>query len=242
MRFNGVDIRSVHPAISIAKEIPPGTAERVMETAEGADGEIITGERLRAGEYIARVNIAGRTPAEGWRVRELLAGWACAPGIQTAALIPTHNAARCYDARIKSISAPEFVRGGAVVEMRFFLPRATARDVIASSASGQGRMTMRIGGTTACRPTIRQTIKAAQDGLTIRMDGAPVLTLTGALRAGQVVEMDTEAESVTIDGAHAESRIDPSGTRWRPGWLPGTHDITSTDGGGMEGRWHNEWL
>lgn len=241
MRFNGVDLRSVHRALSIEKEIPPGTAVHAFETIDTKDGAIITDERLEAGEYIVRVNIVGRTPEEGWAVREMLAGWATTRGLKTSELIPTHNTKRCYDAKLKSISDPEFIRGGAKVAMRFAVPRPVARDVTESRASGAGGVSARIGGTYTCRPVLSQALSAAQDGLVWVMDGMPILTVKGALSAGQVVRMDVKNESLTIDGEHAEARINIDGTRWQPGWHPGAHVISSTDGGAFEMRWHNEW-
>lgn len=242
MRFNGVELRSVHRALSIEKEIPPGTASRKTETIEGADGETVTEERLTQGEYIVKVNIVGRTREEGWAVRELLAEWASVRGLGNAELIPTHRQGRCYEARLKSISDPEFVHGGAKVEVRFLVPRPVCRDVDETRASGAGEISTRIRGSYACRPVLSQTLSAAQDGLVWSLDGIPILTITGSLSAGQVVRMDTKNESLTIDGEHAESRINVQGTQWRPGWWPGSHKITSTDGGTLEMRWHNEWL
>ena len=241
MRFNGVDLRSVHRALSIEKEIPPGTAGRKIETIEGTGGEIVTEERLTQGEYLVKVNIVGRTREEGWAVREMLAEWASLRGLGTAELIPTHRQSRCYDARLKSISDPEFVRGGAKVDVRFLVPRPVSRDVSESKATGAGGLSAQVRGTYECRPMLSQTLSAAQDGLVWAKDGIPILTITGALSAGQVVKMDIKNESLTIDGEHAEHRINIAGTRWRPDWWPGAHAISSTDGGAMEMRWHNEW-
>lgn len=241
MRFNGKDLCSVHHALSIEKEIPPGTAGHVFDMIDTKDGAIITNERLEAGEYIVRVNIVGRTAEEGWAVRELLAGWATTRGLATSELIPTHNKKRCYDAKLKSISEPEFIRGGAKVVVRFAVPRPVSRDVTQSKVSGEGGVSARIGGTYACRPCLYQTLSAAQSGLVWVKDGIPILTVKGALKAGQVVRMDVKNESLTIDGEQAEARINIAGTRWQPGWWPGAHVISSTDGGAFEMRWHNEW-
>lgn len=242
MIYNGVELRTVHRALSVEKEIAPGIAPRAQESQQGALGDILTDERLTAGEYVVRVNISGKSAAEGWRARELLAAWAgSVRGLHTAELIPTHRPDRCYDARLGSIASPEFVRGFGKAEVRFVLPCPLSRDIAFSRADGQGSLRARIGGSYACRPAIRQTIKTDRDGLVLTMDGAPILTITGPLTAGQVVTMDTAAESLTIDGAHAEARIDVSGTLWRPGYWPGTHDIASTDGGALEMRWHNAW-
>ena len=243
MRLNGVELTSVHRALSIEKEIPPGTAPRAQETIQTATGEIITEERLEAGEYIVRANIFAGTNKEAWNVRELLANWASLRGLGTAELIPTHRPSRCYDARLKSISDPEFVHGGAKVEIRFLIPRPAARSTTQSEASGVGGVTMNIGGTYECRPALSQTLSADQDGLVWVMDGIPFLTITGALSAGQTVRMDIKNESLTIDGEHAESRVNMSGTKWRPGYWPGVHTIESSDtAGSFSARWYDEWL
>ena len=240
MRFNGIDLRSVHEGLSIEKEVPPGCTH-AHETVLSMGGNVITDERLEAGEYLARVNIAGLSENEGLGIRELLTGWAYLPGLKNGELIPTHNTKRCYDARLKSISPPEFNMGFATVEVRFAVPRPVARDVTQSRASGAGGASARIGGTYTCRPVLSQTLSAAQDGLVWVMDGIPILTVKGALSAGQVVRMDVKNESLTIDGEHAEARINIAGTRWQPGWHPGAHVVSSKDGGAFEMRWHNEW-
>ncbi|MBR3794745.1 MAG: phage tail family protein [Clostridia bacterium] len=242
MRFNEKDLRDVHRALSIEKEIPPGIAQREIDTVQGTDGEIIAQERIEKDEYIVRVNIACRCADDAWDVRAKLAGWAQLNRPGTAELIPTHWIGKCYDARLKAISAPEFVRGFGKVEMRFLLPRPIARDIAPSMASGAGGMSALIGGTYVCRPTIGQTIRNAREGLTISMDGEPFLVLTGALAAGQRVEMDTQRERLTIDGEDAMSRINYVFSRWRPGFTPGRHEIISEDDGALEMRWHNEWV
>lgn len=242
MRFNGVELRSVHRALSIEKEIPPGTAARKTETIDGADGEVVSEERLTQGEYLVKVNIVARTREEGWAVRELLAEWASLPHLGTAELVPTPRPQRCYDARLKSIGDPEFIRGGAKIDVRFLLPRPVARETEQSRTSGAGSIRARIGGSYAARPVLSQTLKTAQDTLRWTMDGKPILTLTETLRAGQRVEMDTKTGALLVDGKHAEHLIDVEGTYWRPGYLPGLHEIASTDGGTIEMRWHNEWL
>ena len=240
MRFNGVSLCSVHEGLSIEKEVPPGIAH-AQETVHSMGGNVITDERLEAGEYLARVNIAGWSEADGLDIRERLTAWALTRGLATGELIPTSHPQRCYDAKLKSISNPEFMMGFTVVDVRFTVPRPVARDVAASMASGAGGVSAQVRGTYECRPCLSQTLSAAQDGLVWVKDGISILTIKGALRAGQVVRMDVKNESLTIDGEHAEARINMAGTRWRPGWWPGAHVISSTDGGTMEMRWHNEW-
>lgn len=242
MRYNGIDPRSVHPALGIREEIPPGAAKRQIITIAGTDGEIVSDVIIEQGEYLVRMNIAGRTREEAWEARERLAAWAGSSGKQTAELIPTHRPNRCYDAILSGIGDPQFVRGFTTVDVVFTVPRPIARSVFESAASGTGGASPTIGGSSPCRPVIRQTLAADAEGVVWTMDGVKILTLGGSYTAGQVIEMDTKRESLTVDGESALSKIDPQATRWRPGYAPGRHQITSTDAGAMEMRWHDEWL
>lgn len=242
MRFNGVDPKTLHPALSVNKEIPPGMPKRQIVTVAGTDGEIVSDVTVGKGEYLVRMNIAGRSEDEAWELREMLAGWAGSSGAGTAELIPTHRPNRCYDAILATVGDPQFVRGFAVVDVTFMLPRPIARSVNISAAQGEGKMNARIGGTTTARPVIRQTLANSQTELIWTMAGKPFLRLEAGMGAGQVVEMDTRYERLTIDGMDALALIDPQATEWRPGFEPGLHEITSTDGGTIEMRWNDEWL
>ena len=241
MKFNGIDLKDVHEGLSIEKEIPPGTAGHVIETIKTAGGEVVTDDRIEAGEYIVRVNIAGAKESDGLEIREKLAAWAFTPGVETAELIPTHAPDKCYDAKLKSISAPEFIFGFAKVEVRFLLPRPVMRGTNLRISSGI-YINTEIKGTYECRPMIRQTLNAAQNGLVWKKANVPFLTLTGQFGDGDTVIMDTAKESLTINGKHAENRIDITGTEWRPGWWPGGTAITSDAYGNMRMEWHDEWL
>lgn len=242
MLFNGKDLRSVHPALSIRKEIPPGMAKRQIITIAGTDGEIVSDVIVERGDYIVRVNIAGRTEEEAWEMREKIAAWAGSSGSATAELVPTHRPTRCYDAILSDVSDPEFAPRFATVDVTFAVPRPIARSIAKGAAQGAGGMSVRIGGSSPARPVIRQTIGTAGTGLTWTMDGKDILTIGGSLSAGQIVEMDTRYERLTIDGENALARINPQKTKWRPGYAPGIHVFSSTDGGTMEMRWHDEWL
>ena len=132
MKFNGIDPRTLHPGISIAKEIPPGAMTSQLEMLTGSTGEIVAGRTVQQGEYIVRINIAGKTRAEAWRIRAMLAGWAKAGSEKTSQLIPTHWPDVYYDAILKEISQPEFVFGFTTVEVTFTLPRPVAMSTMRS--------------------------------------------------------------------------------------------------------------
>lgn len=128
MKFNGIDPTTLHRGISIAKEIPPGTVESQLETLSGSDGEIIVGRTIKKGEYIVRINIAGKYREEAWQIRRLLAAWARGTDAATCELIPTRWNTVHYDAALKEISPPEFTFGMAVIDVVFAVPRPIAVD------------------------------------------------------------------------------------------------------------------
>ena len=242
MRYNGIDIRSVHPALSVNKEIPPGMAKREVVTVRGNSGETLAGYQEERDTYTVRVNIAGKTREEAWRVRALLAAWAASSGENTAPLEPTHWRGKVYDAILESISPPEFVRGFATVDVVFTLPHPYANDANTSSAKGAGEVSFDVGGTARAMPTIRQTMAADADGLTWLLDGEAFMRLDGAIAAGAEVEADFMEGGVTINGAHAESMIDYTRSTWQPQFTPGRHKLASSDAGEIKARWRNEWI
>lgn len=153
MKYNGIDPRTLHPGISIAKEIPPGTIASQLETLAGSTGEIIAGRTIKQAEYIVRVNIAGKSIGEAWKIRALLAGWARADDEKPRELIPTHWPEVHYDAILKEISPPEFVFGFGVIDVVFTIPRPvavenqtrsynTAVEAAAEDSNGQQLLTM----------------------------------------------------------------------------------------------------
>lgn len=164
--------------------------DRDVYTIAGTDGETVVGYAVTQGEYKVNVNIAARRREDGWRIRALLAAWAAASGRSTGELEPTHWPGIAYDAIVKSIGAPEFVFGFAKVEVIFLLPRPLAHDLAYTSATGQGRATLSIGGSAECRPTVAQTLAVARDGVAWTLDGREMLHVNGAFSAGQKLTVD----------------------------------------------------
>ena len=242
MKFNGVDPCSLHRAISIEKEIPPGTAGMRLETIDGSGGPVISDERMEPGEYLVRVNIFGGTQKTGWEVRELLAGWAFTKGLETAELIPTHAPDKCYDAKLKSISEPEFVHGGAKVEVRFLLPRPVMRGLKYNNRAGYPTVTIEIGGTYEATPLIWQDIEEEQNGITWYLDEMSFMSITTPLHAGDRILMDIEKESLRINGIHAEDKLDIKRTRWRDVFWPGRHALRSSNYKEIGMGWYEKWL
>lgn len=241
MRFNGIELRAVHRAVSIGKEYPPGMAPRGIHTVQANAGEYLAAVTDERGEYRVDVNIAAHSKHEAYEVRRLLARWATSSGEKTAKLEPTHDPGVTYDAICESISEPEFMFGFAVVEVVFALPTATATEKRPKTATGEGGAVLAIGGSGRVVPVITQTLAAKAEGLTWSADGAPFLRIEGEIAAGAEVKADFATNALTIDGEHAEARIDYTASSWRPDLTPGKHEITSSDAGAMEARWRDVW-
>lgn len=243
MKFNGIDPTTLHRAISIAKEIPPGMAKRSIVTVRGNRAEMLGSVQDEMDEYVVRVNIAGKDPQEAWAVREILAGWASSSGKETAQLIPTHRPGVYYDAIVSEISPPEFRPRFATVEVVFALPDSRAASVSTKNASGSTSGTsVSIMGSSDADMVISQTLSASASGLTWSMDGEAILGITGTVSSGQTVEVDFKTGSILIAGSHAERRANYMTTRWRPGFTKGTHKITSSASGTLSAKWRERWM
>lgn len=248
MKFNGIDPRTLHRGISINKEIPPGTVTSQLETLAGADGEIIAGRTIKQGEYVVRMNIAGKTPEEGWQIRQLIAGWARAADEVTRKLIPSKQPNVYYDAILKEISPPEFVRGFVVVDVIFTVPRPVAMSVKASTAEGIAPLTATIGGTTWTKPAITLTMLAGT-GTTIEVDGKTLLAITGEFRDNDFVFIYTDPPNVVLMAGGPQedinSRVDYIQTDFEAlckAFKPGTHTIEAANAYSITLQWRDCWL
>lgn len=242
MIYNGIDLLSVHAALSINKEIPPGAAARNLTSVAGLDGERFAGAAIQQDEYKLRVNIAGRSRREAWEVRALLAAWAYSSD-RPAELIPTNWPSVHYMAVCKEVSPPEFTFGFGTVTISFALMRPIAIDNVLSRAAGSKSAVMAITGSAPARPVIRQKLDAAASRVTISLDGKPFMVLvpSAAYPAGSAIEIDTAARSLTVDGVHRETDIDYAASIWRPGFVKGAHTVASSAAGRVEIEWRNEW-
>lgn len=240
MRFNGIDLLTLHPDISIAKEIPPGMAEKNIRTIEQRRSERITGVDVMQGEYIVKVNLAATTWEEAWWLRTLVAGWASSSGENTAELEPTHWPSVVYDAIAKSIEAPKFTFHQAVMEVVFTLPEPFARDQIISIAKGTNKAIMQIGGTAEARPQITFTPDTGTPLLQLFANDKAFFAVKDVAK-GENIAIDMDKGTLTIDGLPAMERIDYMHTDWAPGFLPGVYTITADVAGTIEARWYNRW-
>lgn len=253
MTFDGIDPRSLHAGISIAKEIPPGAPGSNVETVAGGVGETLAGRTLTQTEYTVRVNLAGRDVRQGWELRKILAAWARPTDKTARRLVPTHWPTVYYDAVCKEIAPVEYSVGFATVEVVFLLLRPIARSIHLSSASAtaKGNMTARIGGTHYARPDISMAdLTAGTSGLTLYVDDAPLLKLSGTITAGSTITLhagDRPTVSQTAGGAETDitSRIAYADTDFDRLWeafAPGRHVVRTVPTSKIKLQWRDEWV
>lgn len=255
MKFNGVDPRTLHPGISIAKEIPPGTVTSQLETLSGSTGEIIAGRTIQQGEYIVRINIAGKYRAQGWEIRKLLAGWARSADIVTHELIPTHWPTVAYDAILKEISPPEFTFGFTTIDVVFALPRPIAHDLVSKMTLMETNVItheITIGGTSHAHPsiTVDTTEVGAAESVIVYADGEPCIGIKGPFTAGGTLLISCDPprvrEFVVGEGySDINDRIMYDATNFQKfaqTFTPGEHTVTVEPCGGISVSWKDEWL
>lgn len=252
MKFNGVDPRTLHSAISIAKEIPPGTVTSQLETISGSDGETVIGRTIQQSEYIVRINIGAKSREEAWAVRKLLAAWAMPMDQQTRELIPTRWSTVHYDAILKEITPPEFKFGFAVVDVIFSVPRPIAVDNMVTTAIGNS-------GSNVCKPLIegtsyaRPTITAYLGGMVIMrlyVGTKCLFGLSQSLAAGTTVEISTNPPNVRYktsggDWQDGNALIDYTCTDFHAlaeAFTPGEKSVTCAMATQLNVSWRNEWL
>lgn len=240
MRFNGVDLNAIHPAIGRSHEFPPGMPRRSIATVAGSTGETVVNVTASQEEYTVRVNIAGRSYQEAMEARDRLAEWACSSGKTTARLEPTHARGRAYDAIFKSCSKIEKRFG--TVDVVFMLPDGGVQyETTERHAAGADSVAMAIGGTAATYPdVISLTMNEEAEEINLTLDGAPYVKLSGGFDAGDVVEIRPRTDAVLVNGEHDESRIDFTGTFSDTDLLPGRHELAAQNAQ-ITARWHNRW-
>lgn len=255
MKFNGIDPTALHRGISIAKEIPPGTVTSQLETLSGSTGEVIVGRTIKRGEYIVRINIAGRYREEAWQIRKLLAAWARGTDAKTCELIPTRWPTVHYDAALKEISPPEFTFGMAVIDVVFAVPRPIAVENMWRTAIGDGAGISKpvIEGSSYARPTITIFCRTAQrPRLSV---GTKVLFgLTGSVTNNERIRITTNPPGVQImssvgDNAgewlDANDRIDYTVTDFSAlakAFQPGERTVMCYQASQVNVDWRDEWL
>ena len=241
MIYNGVDLRSVHPALSINQEIMPGSAPRNVTTVAGLDGERFVSVSLKQDEYKVVVNIGCHDRQQAREVRELLAAWACSSD-KPAQLIPTYWPQRHYMGVCKEISPPEYKRGFATVTVSFALPSAIAVDNLLSTASGDTSCSIGLTGSAPARPILTLKLRAASAAVSLAVDGQERMRLIGPYAAGDTIKIDYAQRLVQHNGTNALTHIDYQRSRWRGCFPHGRHTIAADVACDMRVEWRDEWL
>lgn len=240
MRFNGIDLNKVHPAVSRAQEFPPGMAKREISTLETTNREIVTDVHTAQDEYTVRVNIAARTYQEAMQARERLAAWASSSGKQTAWLEPTHAHGRAYKAIVKNIGRIEKRFG--TVDVVFMLPDPVLYDSMVQSHQATDRMLVFMAaGSAIIQPEISFKASEEAEGLRITHNGKTIIAVSGRINTGDTVDVVLETGALLINGTHAESRFIYTECDLDDEFAKGRHEMTVSARGTLKARWRNGW-
>lgn len=240
MRFNGIDLMDVHPAISRCKDLPPGLARRSVTSVSTGRRDLVLGVNLEPDEYTVRVNIAARSYKEAMEACDRLAEWAAGSGNTTGWLEPTHMPGRAYRAIVKSVSRIEERFG--TVDVVFALPDPVKYGSMEQSHEATDRdLVMMAAGTAEMQPVITFAAKEAAEGLEIVKDGKPLIAITGAVNAGDVMEVTLETGKVLVNGEDAGSRVDYTKTDFDAGFGKGRHVLSANRSGTLKARWRDAW-
>lgn len=244
MRFNGTELKTVHHALSISKEIPPGMPARDIVTVETSTGELVANVTTKQDEYRVLVNIAARTHEEAMSAREALAAWAMSSGKEAAELEPTHRPGKAYTAILKSAGRLEQRFG--TVDVIFALTDPALHEVTErrKSAINAQSLTMRTAGTAPTQMNITYKANTDVKGLTMAIDGTVFFALRTSytLPAGAELKVNMQTGAVTVNGVHAENQTDYTRCDYDRELEPGEHTLTASAAGDMTARWHNKWL
>ncbi len=255
MKYNGIDPRTLDPRISIAKEIPPGAPASELETIKGAEGEIVAGRTIKHGEYKVIVNVASRTRAGAWEVREKLAAWARSVDTVTHKLVPTHRPARYYDAIFKDISEPEFTFGFGVITITFAVPRPISHGIeenysAASGIEGEStRLVVDAAGSSYIRPMLEITARETER-IELKVDGTLFMAIDRPFVQGDILNVQTDPPAVWVtteeDGKQpAEKYLDYTVTDLEGlchQLQPGLHSVSSDQADRISATWRDEYL
>lgn len=244
MRFNGVDPTTVHSAISISKEIPPGGPARDIATIETANGEMVANVTTTQDEFVVRVNIAAKTYDEAMEAREKLAAWAASSGKQEAELEPTHMPGKAYSAIWKRTGRMEQRFG--TVDVVFMLPKPVLHSKAQRTATNDGfgyNVTIKPYGTAPAPFFVEQVLADAAEGLEFDLNGKVFAAFTGSFAAGDKVSFDTETGEALINLYDSAKRLDFVNTDPDMEIQPGeTQSIASSAQGTIIVRWRDQWL
>lgn len=253
MKFDGVNPCTLHPGISIAKEIPPGTIPSQLETLGSSTGEIVAGRTIQQGEYIVRVNIAGKYVRQAWEIRAIIAAWARPMDEETRRLIPTHWPTVYYEAICKEITPPEFRKGFATVDVIFTLPRAVAMSIeenTAETGEATTEQNITVSGSSYARPVIKANMLDGEESVFVYVDGAVCFGIYGAFTSENVLTIQTAPPGASLyipnyGQMNVMDKVDYTMTdfqKLKKALTPGSHTIRVMPCNGFSVTWRDEWV
>lgn len=202
-------------------------------------------------DYIVYLNLLGKDPEDAARMKRMISAWARPMDKTTHELVPTHSPSIAYDAACADVSMQQKSWKHWIVCIVFRVFRGIAHDRIPTTAGTAGKadkLTVRIGGSSHARPTIRLTCASSEDSITLYVDEHPYFRLVTELSTGDVVTIrnddgvDLTSSGVTQD---ASDKVDFVATDTHAMWealTPGNHVLYTVPAAAIEMEWRNEWV
>lgn len=242
MKYNGVDLREVHPLVSLDHCGVSGWRREIRRIEAAKRDLILQGRDINA-EFFAVVNLSGRTPEEGEAALAAVRAWAFAGG-GVHEIDDGKSPGRVLDGILQDIDEPEMVHGFGTVRIAWLLEEPHKRSAQESQASGEGgtELAFMCDGTADTYAVFEVAPLEAGQELVLMLDGEPLLRIEGKLAVGQMLRMDTAREALTIDGADARAKTDWTATDYDRPLSPGAHTLNCSVPAVLRVRWHARWV
>lgn len=242
MKFNGINPRDISPRISIEREIVGSIPPRSLQMLSLNGGAGYVGMTYEPRPFTARINIGAWTRPGCWELAQRLSDWACTD--EPCELEPTHAPGRAFTAILDSASDLQNVRGFAVIDYHFTIPRPFYHSIVENVVVMPGGGRIHFRGNVPAQLSITHRMAKAAQALTISHNGTPFVRLRRQdgenIPAGVTLRVDMANKLIQYNGEADQDLVDYTAMNWRQR-ICGAADISVSDEGHTEIRWRDEW-
>lgn len=241
LRYNGVDLATIHKAVSLSSAGPGGWS-RDIRRIETGQGGLVAYARDEGATYHAVVNISARTVDEGKEALQAVRSWARGTG-GMGEIDPHGEDGYAYDGMLLSVEEPDWQHGFGTVRVEWLLDSPHRRSVQESRATTAAatELCFRVSGTAAAYATFEVSPVTDQATLTVQLDGRPLVLRNQKTTGGRVLVIDTQHEKLTIGTTDVTAQTDWSQTSYDHPLERGEHVLTCSAEARLTARWHDRW-
>lgn len=241
MKFNGINLREVHPLVSLDHCGVSGWRRDVRRIA-AAERDMLAYARDDRCEFYALVNISGRTPEQGEEALAAVRAWAAGDG-GVHEIDDGKSPGEVLDGMLQEIDEPEMVHGFGTVRIRWALEEPHKRDSTETTVEllAGGQLEFGYIGTAETYAVYEIAMRSVADELEVLLDDEPLFYRTAKTQQGSVLIIDTQNASATIDGADAGAETDWTRTDYDRPLRKGQHVLSCSATARLTARWYNRW-